>query len=71
MQQLVQSLEQGDPKVITEEGALIRSAWEDIHQMRRDNIAGKQRAKLDKRTGHIKPSLLTAEEETKINLGKE
>jgi biotin-(acetyl-CoA carboxylase) ligase len=67
MQQLVKSLEQGDPQVITTAGALIRSAWEDLHQARRENLAGRQRAKLDKRADDIKPRLLTAEEETKIN----
>ena len=47
--------------------ALIRSAWEDLRQMRRDKIAGRQRAKLDKRPDDIKPRLLSAEEEAKIN----
>ena len=70
MQQLVQSLEKGDPKIVTTAAGLIRSAWEDLHQMRRDNIAGKQRSKLDKRPDDVKPRLLGAEEESKMNQGK-
>ena len=67
MQQIVQSLQKGDPKIVTTAAALIRSAWEDLHQMRRDNIAGRQRSQLDKRPDDVKPRLLSAEKESNIN----
>ena len=70
MQHMVQSIEQQDPQFITTAAALVRSAWEDVNQIRREQIADKQRAKLDKRQDDVRPRLLTAEEENKIKQGQ-
>ena len=66
MQHMVQSMENHNTQSITTAAALVRSAWESLHQIRREQIAGKQRYKLDKREDDIKLRLLSPEEETKI-----
>ena len=67
MNDIVQALDSGNLQDLTGAGALIRSAWEDLLQARREHMAGKQRSKLDKRSDDQRARLLTAEEEAKIS----
>lgn len=69
MQHMVAAME-GDRHGVNTAAALARSAWEDLHQMRREHLAGRQRSKLQKREDDQKPRLLTAEEEAKITLNR-
>ena len=50
--------------------ALLRSSCEDCHQARRELLARKERAKLEKRTDDDRPRLLTEEEEVKVFRGQ-
>lgn len=66
MHTLVHALETNNPASISTAAAFVRSAWEDIHQLRREMIAGKGRSKLDRRTDDNRARLLTTEEEHKV-----
>lgn len=66
MHHLVHSLETQDPQGTQVAAAYVRSAWEDLHQARRDLLAGRQKYKLEKREDDNRARLLTKEEEAKI-----
>ena len=66
MHHLAHSLETQDPQGTQVAAAYVRSAWEDLHQSRRDLLAGRQKYKLEKREDDNRARLLTKEEEAKI-----
>ena len=70
MHSLVHHVETNDKQALLHTAAWIRSAWEDLHQQRRQTLAGKQSFKLDKRTDDNRPRLLTQEEESKITISR-
>ena len=55
-------VETGDKECVPGVAALVRSSWEDCNQARRELIAGKGKAKLDKREDDDRPRLLSKEE---------
>ena len=71
MHAMVHTVETQEPENIKYTAALIRSAWEDCQQNRRALLAGKERAKLDKRVDDNRPRLLSKEEESKMSRGRE
>ena len=66
----VRALEDDDKKHIMQLSAWARSGWEDIHQLRRKNFAGRQSWKLDGRVDDNRCRLVTSEEEKKLRAGK-
>ena len=66
MQHMVQSIETINANFNKTAAALIRSAWEDIQQLRREHLAGNQRELLNKRPDDLQPQLLTDNEEANI-----
>jgi hypothetical protein len=66
MHTLVDFVETNEKQSLLHTAAMIRSAWEDLHQQRRQTLAGRQSFKLDKRSDDNRARLLTQEEESKI-----
>ena len=66
MHLLVHHTETRDDKQLAIGAALARSAWEDLHQARRQSIAGKSYWRLDQRQDDTRPQLFTKEEQAKI-----
>ena len=65
---LVSHLQSGDRKELGLTAALVRSAWQDLHEQRRALLAGgKGKSLLEKRPDDEKPRLLNPQEEEKIN----
>ena len=69
MNMLVHCAESGDQRSLHVQAAMLRSAWEDLLQMRRSTLAGREFRKLDPRSDDTRPKLLTREEEGKLNKG--
>ena len=67
---LIHSLETGSPTRVHEGAALVRSCWQDILQLRRKLIAGKQRSKLSARPDEASERLHSREEEEKMQREK-
>ena len=68
MNSLVSHLETGDRKALGVTAALVRSAWQDLHEQRRSLLAGgKGKNLLEKRPDDERTRLLTPQEEEKIN----
>ena len=69
MNMLVHCAESGDQRSLHVQAAMLRSAWEDLLQMRRSALAGRQFRKLDPRLDDTRPKLLSKEEEGQPSKG--
>ena len=66
MHAFVASCEQGKQAHMMKAIAFIRSAFQDVHEQRRHNLAKSQAWQLDKRPDDTQPTLLTKDEENEI-----
>jgi hypothetical protein len=66
MHALVHHQETGDNNNLAIVAANLRSAWEDVHQQRRNFSAGKNKAALEPRQDVTGPRLFSPEEESKM-----
>lgn len=71
MNLLVHTEETKDSRHLFAAAALLRSSYEDIREQRRQGAAGKAAWKLDRRTDLTYPSLFSAEEEKKLQEGRQ
>ena len=70
MHAAISSLDSGNPEHLAMALGYMRSAWEDIHQSRRQAFAGRQRTKLDSRPDDNRTRLLTKDEEKEVEKGR-
>jgi hypothetical protein len=70
MHAAISSLDSANPKRLATALGYMRSAWEDIHQSRRQAFAGRQRTKLDSRPDDNRTRLLTKDEEKEVEKGR-
>ena len=71
MHALIEFAEQPEPKNLGVVAALIRSAWEDLHQNRKRLLAGKQTYLLKPRPDFDQARLFDKEEEEKLRKSRE
>ena len=67
---MVGSCEQANQDLLLRAAAFVRSAYQDVQEQRRWNLARGQAWKLDKRPDAQTATLLTKQEEDKLRLGR-